>query len=227
VIERTFAWLSRYRRTVRDYERLALRTHLGLDRLDLLGHSAAGNTATLYAARHPHHLDRLILLTPGLRAVGIELTEDEWLAAIRRRSGEPWYADAYAALMAWDAGEDTPHNRGKAAPLFYGRWDDEIAAHAASTVEQRAPEAAVHFAADGAFDPERTRAALMEVTAPVLVYAGELDPAPTPRRAGELAALFPTRRPGRPARQTLIAIHKQALRWATATTTKATRSPSQ
>jgi pimeloyl-ACP methyl ester carboxylesterase len=176
-------------RLVDDVE--ALRTHLGLERLDLLGHSAAGNTATLYAARHPHRLDRLVLLTPGLRAVGIELTEDEWLAAIRRRSGEPWYADAYAALMAWDAGEDTPHNRSKAAPLFYGRWDDEIAAHAATDLRQRAAPAAVHFADDGAFDPERTRAALREVAAPVLVYAGELDPAPTPRQAGELAALFP------------------------------------
>jgi proline iminopeptidase len=176
-------------RLVDDVE--ALRTHLGLDRLELLGHSAAANTATLYAARHPNRLDRLVLLTPGLRAVGIEVTEEEWLAAIRRRSGEPWYAEAYAALMAWDAGEDTPDNRRTAAPLFYGRWDDQIAAHAAAALRQRAVPAAVHFAADGAFDPEPTRAALRELTAPVLVYAGELDPAPTPRRAGELAALFP------------------------------------
>jgi pimeloyl-ACP methyl ester carboxylesterase len=176
-------------RLVDDVE--ALRTHLGLDRLELLGHSAAANTATLYAARHPNRLDRLVLLTPGLRAVGIEVTEEEWLAAIRRRSGEPWYAEAYAALMAWDAGEDTPDNRRTAAPFSYGRWDDQIAAHAAADVQQRAVPAAVHFAADGAFDPERTRAALREVTAPVLVYAGELDPAPTPRQAGELAALFP------------------------------------
>jgi pimeloyl-ACP methyl ester carboxylesterase len=176
-------------RLVDDVE--ALRTQLGLDRLDLLGHSAAANTATLYAARHPDRLDHLVLLTPSLRAVEIELTEEEWLAAIRRRSGEPWYAEAYAALMAWDAGEDTPDNRRKAAPFSYGRWDDQIAAHAAADVRQRAVPAAVYFAADGAFDPERTRAALTKVTAPVLVYAGELDPAPTPRQADELAALFP------------------------------------
>jgi pimeloyl-ACP methyl ester carboxylesterase len=187
----TPADIASYRcdRLVDDVE--ALRTHLGLDRLDLLGHSAAANTATLYAARHPNRLDRLVLLTPGLRAVGIEVTEEEWLAAIRRRSGESWYAEAYAALMAWDAGEDTPDNRRKAAPFSYGRWDDEIAAHVAADVQQRTAPAAVHFAADGAFDPERTRAALREVTAPVLVCAGELDPAPTPRQAGELAALFP------------------------------------
>ena len=175
-------------RLVDDVE--ALRAHLGLARMDLLGHSAAGNIVTLYAARHPHRLGRVVLLTPSLRAVGIEVTEDEVLAAVRRRSGEPWYAEAYAALMAQDAGEDTPHNRFKAAPLFYGRWDDDIARHAASDVEQRSSTAAAHFAAAGAFDPEPTRAALAEVTAPVLVYAGQLDPAPTPPRAGELAALF-------------------------------------
>jgi len=34
----------------------ALRAHLGLDRMDLLGHSAAGNLAVLYAAAHPHRV---------------------------------------------------------------------------------------------------------------------------------------------------------------------------
>src|ERR1700738_903438 len=38
-------------RLVADVE--ALRAHLGLETVDLLGHSAAGNLAILYAARHP------------------------------------------------------------------------------------------------------------------------------------------------------------------------------
>lgn len=169
----------------------ALRVHLGLERLDLLGHSAAANTAMLYAARHPHRLERLVLLAPSLRAVGIEPADEEVLAAIQRRCGEPWYGDAYAALMAWDAGQDTPSNRRRAARLFYGRWDDGIAAHADAVIVQPPPPAAAHFAVEGAFDPARTRAALAELTTPVLVHAGEVDPAPTPRQAGELAALFP------------------------------------
>ncbi len=158
--------------------------------MDLLGHSVAGDTAMLYAARHPRRLQRLVLLTPDLQAVGVKVTDQEWLAAIRRRAGEPWYAKAYAAMMALDASEDTPHNRRMAAPLLYGRWDDAAASHAAADVQQRARQAAVHFATDGAFDPARTRAALTQVTTPVLVYAGELDLTPTPRLA-ELAALFP------------------------------------
>jgi hypothetical protein len=68
---------------------------------------------------------------------------------LKWRAGEPWYAKAYAAMMALDAGEDTPHNRRMAAPLLYGRWDDAIAAHAAADVQQRARQAAVHLATDG------------------------------------------------------------------------------
>jgi pimeloyl-ACP methyl ester carboxylesterase len=55
-------------RLVGDVE--ALRAHLSLDRMDLLGHSAAGNLATLYAAAYPERVAHLILLTPALDAVG-------------------------------------------------------------------------------------------------------------------------------------------------------------
>ena len=63
---------STYRcdRLVADVE--ALRAHLGLERFDLLGHSAAGDLALLYAAAHPGRIDHLILLTPGLQAVGVQ-----------------------------------------------------------------------------------------------------------------------------------------------------------
>jgi pimeloyl-ACP methyl ester carboxylesterase len=67
----------------------ALRAHLGLDRMDLLGHSAAGDLAVLYAAAHPQRVAQLILLTPGLRAVGLEESDEQWRAALARRSGEP------------------------------------------------------------------------------------------------------------------------------------------
>ena len=72
-------------RLVDDVE--ALRAHLGLSSMDLLGHSAAGNLADLYAAAYSERLDHLILLTPGLRAVGIELSDEQQWAALERRSG--------------------------------------------------------------------------------------------------------------------------------------------
>src|SRR4051812_12245400 len=56
------AHLDSYRcdRLVDDVE--ALRVHLGLERIDLLGHSAGANLAALYAARHPARVGRLVLV---------------------------------------------------------------------------------------------------------------------------------------------------------------------
>ncbi len=179
-------------RLVDDVE--ALRDHLGLERMDLLAHSAAGNLGLLYAARHPERLRKLVLVTPGARAAGVETTDEEWHAALAERSGEPWYADAHAAVMAWERGEETAENEVRAAPFFYGRWDETVAAHAAGEVTEVAPAVAAGYAAEGAFDPEATRAALAALTVPVLVYAGRWDPAPTPARAAELAGLFPAGR---------------------------------
>lgn len=40
----------------------ALRAHLGFDKIDLLGHSWGGFLVMAYAARHPEHIERLIIL---------------------------------------------------------------------------------------------------------------------------------------------------------------------
>ncbi|MCL4522826.1 MAG: alpha/beta hydrolase [Acidobacteria bacterium] len=54
--------------TVADLE--ALRAHLGLERVDLLGHSAGGFVLFAYAARYPHRVHRMILVgsSPPRRA---------------------------------------------------------------------------------------------------------------------------------------------------------------
>ncbi|MEU9859811.1 alpha/beta fold hydrolase [Streptomyces sp. NPDC047971] len=176
-------------RQVADVE--ALRSHLGLERIDLLGHSASGNLATLYAAAHPERVRSLVLVTPGTQAVGIEITDEEWNEAGEVFADQPWYAEARAALAT--IGPDTPVARimELVSPFVYGRWDEAARAHAAAVTDQAHWEAAAAYYAPGAFDPERTRAALTAVTAPVLVLAGEYDGGPSPARAAELAALFP------------------------------------
>lgn len=169
----------------------ALRTHLGLDQIDLLAHSAAADLALLYAARYPERIGHLILVSPGLGAVGLTVSDEEFLAAIELRSAEPWFADAKAAFEAAEAGDESAETRRRYRPFFYGRWDETARAHVAAEAGQRNPAVAAGYYAEGAFDPEQTRAQLAKVTAPVLVLAGERDVNPTPARAAEAAALFP------------------------------------
>jgi pimeloyl-ACP methyl ester carboxylesterase len=176
-------------RLVGDVE--ALRAHLGLDRMDLLGHSAAGNLAVLYAAAHPQRVAHLILLTPGLRAVGIEEDDEHWRAALARRSAEPWYPDALAAAEKAEAGDESAENRRAYMPFFYGRWDTAAQAHVDVGVSERSRPVRGSFGAAGAFNPAATREEAGRLAAPVLVYAGELDANPTPATAAAGAALFP------------------------------------
>lgn len=181
-------------RLVDDVE--AFRIHLGLNRMDLLAHSAAGNLAELYAARFPDRLARLVLVAPGLRSVGVKTVGfDE---AITARSTQWWYPDAKAAMDTWQeaaargaAPEEVAPLRTRAAPFAYGRWDERARAHVeAEQWESAAPAAAGYYTG---FTPDvpAVRAALAGLDAPVLIVAGALDPAPTPEAVEALAALFP------------------------------------
>jgi len=123
--------------------------------MDLLGHSAAGDLALLYAAAHSQRVARLILLTPGLRAVGIEDSDEQWRAALARRSGEPWYPDALAAIEKAEAGDESAENRRGYMPFFYGRWDDAARAHVDAGSAERSRPVRDGFAAAGAFKPGR------------------------------------------------------------------------
>jgi pimeloyl-ACP methyl ester carboxylesterase len=172
---------------VRDVE--ALRGHLGLDRMDLFGHSASGGTCLLYAAEHPHRLDHLVLVGPSLRVVGIQsdLGADEILA---RRAHEPWYADAAAALHAEAASpQELERYRWLSAPLLYGRWRAAAQAQAAAEPAQFARRATDGFYAG--FDPDPALPErLAALAAPVLLVAGEYDIWPTSTAVRGLAALL-------------------------------------
>lgn len=172
-------------RMVADVE--ALRVRLGLERMDLLGHSAAGGLASLYAARYPERIGHLVLVTPIVHPAGIEMTDEQWCSQIERRADESWYESRLPDLMAWDAGDES--RRLGAQPFFYSPWNEAAEAHATRFAD-RSPEAAKRFHAD--MPPaEKTRAGLAKVTAPVLVIAGERDPGPLPAHAAELAGIFP------------------------------------
>ncbi|MEV0173638.1 alpha/beta hydrolase [Streptomyces sp. NPDC050803] len=174
-------------RLVDDVE--ALRAQLGLDRMDLLAHSAGGSLAMLYAARHPHRIRRLVLVTANPWALGTPATPEDRLAAARLRKDEPWFEEAFGALQAWLTG--TGDFRPELAPFFYGRWDEAAREHDARGDEEFNDAAAEVYGSDGAFDPPATRAALSRLPSPVLVLAGELDGGPSPELARRTAEVFP------------------------------------
>jgi proline iminopeptidase len=176
-------------RLVDDVE--ALREHLGLDRLDLLAHSAAANLAALYVARYPERVSKLVLVTPSTKSAGIAVSGEARREIALLRKDEPWFEAAFAALEAIVAGHATDDSWTAIEPFFHGRWDAAAQAHQAADDTQRNKEAVAAFGADGAFDPQATRAALAAFGAPVLLLAGEIDLNTIPSVVAEYAELFP------------------------------------
>ena len=179
-------------RVVDDVE--ALRQHLGLGRLDLLAHSAGANIAALYAARRPERINKLALITPSTRAVAIEVTDESRRETAQLRKDEPWFGEAFSALESILADRDNDSDWSAIAPFSHGRWDDVAQAHQAADDGQRNNQAAGVFGAEGAFDPDATRAALAEFGEPVLLVAGEVDLNAIPQVVAEYAEIFPNAR---------------------------------
>jgi pimeloyl-ACP methyl ester carboxylesterase len=180
-------------RLVNDVE--ALRVHLDLNQIDLLAHSAAANLGLLYAAGYPERLSNLLLITPGVHVLGLDLGDEPVTAALTRRRDEPWYPEASAALDKIRAGDRTPDAYRATRPFYYGRWTDRARDHSTLGTNERNAAARDGFFAgypdSDAFDPAATRAALSKLAARVLLYAGALDPFPTPGEVRETAKVFP------------------------------------
>jgi pimeloyl-ACP methyl ester carboxylesterase len=169
----------------------ALRDHLGLDRVDILAHSASGDLAILYAVRYPQRIRTLTLITARARALGVDFPVEHRREAAALRTAEPWFGAAHDAGERVWAGSATDADWDAVAPFFYGRWDAAAQAHAASDVAQTNAEAAEIYASSGAFDPAAARAVIAALDVPVLVLAGEVDSGPLPRIAAAITELFP------------------------------------
>lgn len=178
----------RVARLVEDVE--SLRRHLGLDKMDLLAHSAGSVLGTLYAAAHPGRLSSLILITPSLAAVGVDSTAAQSGPVLARRTGEPWYPAAAAALRKLMTGAWSMAAFRESRPLFYGRWDEAARDHAIAGVSVRHQAAREGYFAGAEFDVSAIRSALRQLTCPVLLYAGDLDPLVTPAMARQAAPSF-------------------------------------
>lgn len=169
----------------------ALRRHLVLDKLVLAGHSAGTRLAVSYAAQFPERVDRLLLITPPPAWLVDEPSDAD--ALIDARRGDPVFE---AALAARDQGPDLVDEASfnawqqAVAPYAYARWDDQLAAHAATGWWS--------FEAAKAFfsvpPPADIATRLARVTAPVLVVAGAQDCTTGVRPVLAVADLFPAGR---------------------------------
>lgn len=169
----------------------ALRVHLGLERMDLLAHSAGSILATLYAAAHPEHLSNLLLITPGLAATGVDITEEEIRAGLASRSSEPWYPSALDAMEKILAGSRSMDDFRASRPFYYGRWDEVAQANSIAGVSERHQAAREGYFAGASIDPPAIASDLKKLVAPVLLYGGELDPLVPPALVRQAAPVFP------------------------------------
>jgi pimeloyl-ACP methyl ester carboxylesterase len=176
----------RFDRLAADLE--ALREHLGLSTLAVLGHSGGAITAQAWAAQHPDSVERLVLLTPSDHLVGGTRSDVPEIRETFR--DEPWYDDAAEAVELL---KDAPPSQGAALrratlPFQYARWDEAAQAHAARLEQLLSKRAqAGYLAGAEGLSFDNLVAGLATVTAPVLVVAGTRD-AVTGRRAAELVA---------------------------------------
>jgi len=162
-----------------------LRGHLGLHTVELLGHSAGGKVAQVYASEHPDRLRALLLICSWLN-MGPD-TEAERLDIRASRSDEPWYPEAAEAAEAMPYARPAERSRldRMIRPFWYGKWDERCQAHAASADEQMN----LRFA--GVFSAAPVPALHLEdVSAPTLVVGGSLDMLTPPSCSRELAGRF-------------------------------------
>jgi pimeloyl-ACP methyl ester carboxylesterase len=153
-----------------------IRESQGLDKIDVIAHSAGGFIALAYAAKYPQRLRRVVLVTPSARPFG-DVADD--IAAIRAgRSGEPWYAEAAAIEKELELAPPRMRERFDPGlhPFGYARWDERAQAHADSSERQ------VSMRAMAAVRPNPEAVAelnlverLRDVEASVLIIVGSLD----------------------------------------------------
>ena len=168
-----------------------LRSHLGLRRIALLGHSAGVSIALTYAAEHPECVERLVLVGAAARFA----EEHEEVAATMRaaRSGEPWYREAAAVEEPIARADRSMTNAqlgallARGAGFCFARYGSRQAVYA-DLLRDEGVNVAAWLSAD---ESEDLRPLLPRIIAPALVVAGEADCLVAPVASQELADGLP------------------------------------
>jgi proline iminopeptidase len=155
----------------------ALREHLGVEQLNLLGFSHGGMVAMVYAAQFALRVSRLVLA--GTLAVWGDDAQAAMESGIEARRDEPWFAEASKAIEDEQAGEfssvdELIANTQRQAPLYFHRWEgnERIGRELFSNFAHSEP---LHQFNTGEFPSLDLRSELREIAAPTLVVAGADD----------------------------------------------------
>jgi len=155
----------------------ALREHLGVEQLDLLGFSHGGIVAMAYAAAFGSRIRRLLLV--DTLAVWGEEAEAAMNDGIEKRRGEPWFAEAAKAIEEEQAGEfssvdELIANVQRQAPLYFHRWEgnEQIGRQLSSDFAHSEP---LHQFNTVEFPTLDLRGELRTIEAPTLVVVGDDD----------------------------------------------------
>jgi proline iminopeptidase len=155
----------------------ALREHLGVEQLDLLGFSHGGIVAMAYAAAYGPRVRRLLLV--GTLAVWGEEAEAAMNGMIEKRHGQPWFAEAAQAIEEEQAGEfssvdELIANVQRQAPLYFHRWEGNE--HAGRELfSDFAHSEPLHYFNTVEFPNFDLRGELRTIEAPTLVVVGDDD----------------------------------------------------
>ena len=169
-----------------------LRRHLGVERMLLLGHSHGGVVAQAYAATHPDRVERLVLASTLARFGEEQVAAME--AGMKAKEGEPWYADARAALEDEQAGrfgsdEELAALAYREFPLYFARYGEAEAAYIDSLRDEVPVADALMLFNNEVFTTFDLRPELARITAPALVITGADDFITGPVCAADLAAI--------------------------------------
>jgi len=168
-----------------------LREHLGLERMLLLGHSHGGVVAQAYAARHADKVEKLVLASTLARFAAEQKEAME--ALVEKRSGQPWYADALAALEAEQAGkfstdEEMSDLVFRELPLYFAHFGAAEAGYLDTLKGEKLNADALRLFNNEIFEKFDLRGELGKITAPTMVITGDDDFICGPVCADEIAA---------------------------------------
>jgi proline iminopeptidase len=158
----------------------ALRAHLGLSEISMLGHSNSGAIALAYAARYPDRVSKLALIDS--QVLGLSATADTQ-RILQNRGTDPRFKEATRIVSTFFAGQMNPaasdksleafvaqvlplylHSPEKSLPLAQEQLSGPISSYA--FVSQ--------FAADAAFPIDQTKS-LGAIRAKALIMVGRHD----------------------------------------------------